>query len=112
MLLIAQAACLLAFGTTPQPEPTILPQNGIQLLGAPVGVDLFILTGLIIVVTAALWAVYKWTRFGLATRAASENESAAMLGGLSPVRISLDQHADVLAAGRRGRHPRRLDHPA
>src|SRR5580692_9724398 len=56
--------------------------------GALVGVDLFILTGLIIVVTIALWAVFKWTRFGLATRAASENESAAMLGGLSPVRIA------------------------
>jgi branched-chain amino acid transport system permease protein len=88
VLLIAQSAMLLAFGTTPQPEPTILPQNGIQLLGAPVGVDLFILTGLIIVVTVALWAVFKWARFGLATRAASENESAAMLGGLSPVRIA------------------------
>ena len=88
VLLIAQAACLIAFGTTPEPEPTILPQNGIELLGAPVGVDLFILTGLIIVVTVALWAVFKWTRFGLATRAASENESAAMLGGLSPVRIA------------------------
>jgi hypothetical protein len=46
VLLIAQAAILLAFGTTPEPEPTILPQNGIELLGAPVGVDLFILTGL------------------------------------------------------------------
>src|SRR5580698_6040142 len=88
VLLIAQAACLIAFGTTPEPEPTILPLNGIELLGAPVGVDLFILTGGIIVVTIALWAVFKWTRFGLATRAASENESAAMLGGLSPVRIA------------------------
>jgi branched-chain amino acid transport system permease protein len=89
VLLIAQAACLIAFGTTPEPEPTILPQNGIELLGAPVGVDLFILTGLIIVVTVALWAVFKWTRFGLATRAASENEAAAMLGGLSPARIAV-----------------------
>ena len=40
-------------------------------------------------VTIALWAVFKWTRFGLATRAASENESAAMLGGLSPARIAV-----------------------
>ncbi len=36
-----------------------------------------------------LAAVYKWTKFGLATRAASENEVAAMLGGLSPGTISL-----------------------
>jgi len=60
VLLIAQAACLIAFGTTPEPEPTILPLNGIELLDAPVGVDLFILTGGIIVITIALWAVlYK-----------------------------------------------------
>ena len=35
-----------------------------------------------------------------------------MLGGLYPGRISLVQHAAVLAAGRRARHPRRLGHPA
>ncbi len=36
-----------------------------------------------------LAAVYRWSRFGLATRAAAENEVAAMLGGLSPNTISL-----------------------
>jgi branched-chain amino acid transport system permease protein len=89
VLLIAQAAMLLAFGVTPQPANSILPQNTVHLLGAVVPVDRFILTGLVIVAGAVLAAVYKWTRFGLATRAASENESAAMLGGLSPNVISL-----------------------
>lgn len=89
VLLIAQSAMLLAFGTTPQPEPTILPTTGFMLFGSNVGWDIIILAALIIVITGALWAVYKWTRFGLATRAASENEAAAMLGGLNPVRIGL-----------------------
>jgi branched-chain amino acid transport system permease protein len=89
VLLIAQSSMLLAFGTTPQPEPTILPTTGFMLFGSNVGWDIIILAALIIVITAALWAVYKWTRFGLATRAASENEAAAMLGGLNPVRIGL-----------------------
>jgi branched-chain amino acid transport system permease protein len=89
VLLIAQASMLLAFGVTAQPANSILPQNIVHVLGAVVPVDRFILTGLVIVAAAVLGAVYKWTRFGLATRAVSENEGAAMLGGLSPNVISL-----------------------
>jgi branched-chain amino acid transport system permease protein len=89
VLLIAQSAMLLAFGTTPQPEPSILPTTGFILFGSNIGWDIIILAGMMIAITALLWAVYKWTKFGLATRAASENEAAAMLGGLNPVRIGL-----------------------
>jgi branched-chain amino acid transport system permease protein len=89
VLLIAQSAMLLAFGVTPQPAASILPQNTIHMLGAVIPVDRFILTGLVIAAAAVLAAVYKWTRFGLATRAAAESESAAMLSGLSPAVISL-----------------------
>jgi branched-chain amino acid transport system permease protein len=89
VLLVAQSCMLLAFGVTPQPEPGILPTNVVHMLGAVVPVDRFILTGLVIAAAAALAALYKWTRFGIATRAAAENEVAAMLGGLSPNIISL-----------------------
>jgi hypothetical protein len=74
VLLIAQPAMILAFGVTPQPEPGILPANVVHIFGAVVPVDRFILTGLVIVAAAGLAALYKWTRFGLATRAAAENE--------------------------------------
>ncbi|MFZ1994866.1 MAG: ABC transporter permease, partial [Solirubrobacteraceae bacterium] len=89
VLLIAQAMVLLAFGNTPQPEPTILPQSTVHVLGAVIPVDRFILTGIVVALAAALAAAYRWSRFGLATRAASENEVAAMLGGLSPRLLSL-----------------------
>jgi branched-chain amino acid transport system permease protein len=89
VLLTAQAIVLLKFGTTPQPEPNILPQSIVHLLGAVVPEDRFILTGIVIVMAAALAAAYRWSRFGLATRAASENQVAAMLGGLSPTLLSL-----------------------
>jgi branched-chain amino acid transport system permease protein len=89
VLLVAQASMLLAFGITPQPAPGILPTNVVHILGAVVPIDRFILTGIVIVAAAALAAVYKWTKFGLATRAAAENEAAAMLSGLSPNVISL-----------------------
>jgi branched-chain amino acid transport system permease protein len=89
VLLVAQASMLLAFGITPQPAPGILPTNIVHIFGAVVPIDRFILTGLVIVAAAALAAAYKWTKFGLATRAAAENEAAAMLSGLSPNVISL-----------------------
>jgi branched-chain amino acid transport system permease protein len=89
VLLVLQAAMLLAFGITQQPEPSVLPQNVVHVFGTVIPVNRFILTGMVIVATAVLAAVYKWTRFGLATRAAAENEVAAMLGGLSPNTISL-----------------------
>jgi branched-chain amino acid transport system permease protein len=89
VLLIAQAAVVLAFGTTPQNEPGILPQTPVSLLGAVIPVDRFILTGIVIALAVVLAALYRWSRFGLATRAASENQGAAMLSGLSPNRLSL-----------------------
>jgi branched-chain amino acid transport system permease protein len=101
VLLVLQASMLLAFGTTEQPEPNVLPQNTVHLLGAVIPVDRFILTGIVIVLAAALAALYRFTRFGLATRAASENEVAAMLGGLSPNRLSMVNTllASVIAGG-------------
>ena len=51
--------------------------------------DRFILTGIVIAMAAALAAAYRWSRFGLATRAASENEVAAMLAACRPAGSSL-----------------------
>ncbi|MGH3271833.1 MAG: branched-chain amino acid ABC transporter permease, partial [Trebonia sp.] len=89
VLLVCQSSMLLAFGVTQQPAPSVLPTTLIHLLGSGITVDRFILTGLVIAATIVLSAAYKWTKFGLATRAASENEVAAMLSGVSPGTISL-----------------------
>ncbi len=89
VLLVLQASMLLAFGSSEQPEPNVLPQNIVHLLGAVIPIDRFIITGIVIVLSAALAALYRFTRFGLRTRAASENEVAAMLGGLSPNALSM-----------------------
>ena len=40
-------------------------------------------------IALALAALYRWTRFGLATRAAAENEVYGMLAGLSPNQLSM-----------------------
>ena len=112
VLLIAQSSMLLAFGTTQQPSPSVLPTKLIHMLGSGITLDRFLLAAIVIAATAVLAAVYRWTKFGLATRAASENEVAAMLGGVSPGTISLEQLADRRVHRRLARHPRLLGHPA
>jgi branched-chain amino acid transport system permease protein len=44
----------------------------------------FMIAVLVIVFTILLWAVFQLTRFGLATRAAAENEKGALVLGFSP----------------------------
>jgi branched-chain amino acid transport system permease protein len=89
VLLLAQAAMLLGFGTAAKPAPAVLPEATVTLAGVTVPIDRFILTGVVVGFAAALWALYRWSRFGLATRAASENEGAAVLAGLSPNQLSM-----------------------
>jgi branched-chain amino acid transport system permease protein len=89
LFLFAQAGMLLAFGPNEQSEPTVLPTAPVRLIGTVIPVDQFILAGGIIAVTAALWVVYRWTGFGLRTRAAAENEVSAMYIGLRPKSLSL-----------------------
>jgi len=59
------------------------------MLGSAVPLSAFVLSGIVVAMTVLLWALYRWTRFGLATRAASENDVAARLAGLSPDELSL-----------------------
>jgi branched-chain amino acid transport system permease protein len=89
VLLTLQAIMLLAFGTTQHPEPSIIPSGVVRMLNSAVPVNEFWLSGTVVVMAIILWALYRWTRFGLATRAASENEVAARLAGLSTVELSL-----------------------
>ena len=50
--------------------------------------------------TLALTALYRWTRFGLLTRAAAETQTGAIVSGVSPERIALlNWMASAVVAG-------------
>src|SRR5918992_2847327 len=89
VLLVAQASMLLAFGTTQKPQPSILPTDTVTVFDVNVPIDRFILAGTVIGIAVALFVLYRLTRFGLATRAASENELSALLAGLSANELSM-----------------------
>jgi branched-chain amino acid transport system permease protein len=92
LLITIQAIAVLRFGTSGQAAPAVLPngpQDVVHVAGATVPSDRFVLAGIVAVAALALWALYRFTRFGLATRAAAEDETKAMLAGLPPGELSL-----------------------
>ncbi len=78
---------VIQFGAAPRTGPPILPADVITIFGRPVPQDRFWLTGLVIVTGVVLWAVYKYTTFGLSTLAAASNERGAEMLGYSPRRL-------------------------
>lgn len=89
LLLTLQAIIILRFGGDSQSAPAVLSESTVDVFGVPVPINRFILTGLVAVVTISLTLLYRYSKFGVATRAAQENEESAMLTGLSPDRLSM-----------------------
>src|SRR3954454_2064856 len=89
ILLILQATMLLWFGSAAKQIPSVFPKDIIRVLDSPFQVNRFWMAGSVVVITIALGALFKWTRFGLATKASSENEVFGMLAGLSPNQLSM-----------------------
>jgi branched-chain amino acid transport system permease protein len=83
-----QALIVLRFGAGGRPVPAILPSQPVRLFGADVPRDRLLLAALVIVVAVVLWAVYRFTRFGLASRAASDDITGVALLGWSPDRLA------------------------
>lgn len=66
----------------------VLGEDPVRLFGTSVTQNRLLLTGLVIAVAVVLGAVFRLTRFGLATRAAAGNEKGALLLGISPDRLA------------------------
>jgi len=101
LMLYLEGIAVLNFGTFALSSPPILPEHPVHLAsGLIVPSDRLYLTGIVIVIGLALGALYRYTRFGLATRAAAGNERGAVLIGLSATRLSAANWviATVLAA--------------
>ncbi len=80
---------------------SLLPNGVVHLRNVVVPTASFVLAGLAIAAAIVLGLVFRFTRFGLATRAAAENEKGAILTGLSPDRLGFLNWiiASVLAGG-------------
>jgi ABC-type branched-subunit amino acid transport system permease subunit len=66
---------------------SLLPTGAVDVGAAAVPTASFVLTALAIGATVALTLLFRFTRFGLASRAVAENERGALLMGLAPDRL-------------------------
>ena len=90
-----------AFNISGQSAGNILPNQPVEVLGTLVPRDRFYLAGLTAVIGLLLWALFRFTTFGLATRAAAESEKGAAVCGYSSTRLGAANWiiATVLAGG-------------
>ncbi len=89
VLLTLQALVILRWTSVAQVPTSPFPNDLIDVLGARINLDKFILLGIAILITVGLYLFYRYTRFGLSTTAVAENETVAASLGLSPNRVAL-----------------------
>ncbi len=88
LMLFIQALVHLRFQTENLFAEAILPEDTVDIAGAVVNVSDLILAGVAIAISLVLWAYFRLTTLGVATRAGSEDELAARLSGYSPDRLA------------------------
>lgn len=89
VLLTLQAIIVLAYGSAQQSVTAQLSSDSVSLpFGLAVPVNQVLLGAFVLVLATALWAIYRFTPFGLATRAAAEDERNLTLIGWSPTLVS------------------------
>ena len=88
VMLTLQAIAVLNYSTEPVTTNPIFPSSGLSLAGVTFPEDRLFFTGVVVVISVALALVYRYSRFGLATRAGAENDKGAALTGISATRIA------------------------
>jgi ABC-type branched-subunit amino acid transport system ATPase component/ABC-type branched-subunit amino acid transport system permease subunit len=88
VLIVVQAAAALHYGATITSVTQFLPQHATKVLGIHAQSDRLILFGIAVAVTVALSLLHRFTLFGVAMRAAAENELAAGTLGWSTNRLA------------------------
>ena len=104
VLVSLQWAVVLIFGPLPKLPTPFLPTRSVHLGPIAVGENSLLFLGFTVLLTIALWAAYKRTRFGLATSALAENARAPTSAsypagsGSSNVGVTTDQAPAVSVA--------------
>lgn len=88
VMITLQALVVLRFGPNNIDVDSLIPEDSFALLGAEIPTRELYMAAIMVLLAAAVWAYLRFTRAGVATRAASENERAAVLMGFSPDRLA------------------------
>ncbi len=88
LLIVLQSAAVLRYGARSTAVQSELPRDLVHIGSMDITVDRFILLGVAIILSLGLWALYKYSRFGMDTTAVAENQRSAASLGLSPDRVA------------------------
>src|SRR3954447_18878948 len=88
VMVALQAIVTLQYGADTVSVPRVLPSTPLHFGSVVLPSDRLWLAGIVVVATAAAWALYRFSRFGLASRAAAEDEVALALTGWNPDRVA------------------------
>jgi ABC-type branched-subunit amino acid transport system ATPase component/branched-subunit amino acid ABC-type transport system permease component len=88
VLITLQGAASLRYPAESTVVENSLTRETVSIAGAVVGLDRLILLGIVVLLVTALYLVYRYTKFGLATSAVTENPRAAAHLGYSPNAIA------------------------
>ncbi len=89
VLVVLTGDILQRVGSNPVNVDNIFPTHAWHIGHVRVSEDRVWFAVTVVIVALALAAAYRFTRFGLHTRAAAETEKGAYLSGISPDRIAL-----------------------
>jgi ABC-type branched-subunit amino acid transport system ATPase component/branched-subunit amino acid ABC-type transport system permease component len=89
IMVLLQALLAEQAGTAAINTPPMFPKGTVRVAGQNMNTQILWVAGIVGLVSAVLWASYRFTQFGLATRGAAETEKGALVSGLSPDRIAL-----------------------
>jgi ABC-type branched-subunit amino acid transport system ATPase component/ABC-type branched-subunit amino acid transport system permease subunit len=89
VLVVIQSLMANRIGTEAVSVSAIFPVERWELGSLTVLSDRFYLAVSVVALTLVITAVYRWTRFGLVTRAAAESQTGAFVSGVSPDRVAL-----------------------
>ena len=83
VMLALEAIAVLNYSTQPVATTPIFPSAPLSVAGITFPQDRLFFTGVVVIISVALALAYRYTRFGLATRAGAENDRGAALTGIS-----------------------------
>jgi ABC-type branched-subunit amino acid transport system permease subunit len=83
-----EAIAVLNYSTEPVATNPIFPSSALSISRVTFPEDRLYFTGVVVVISVALALTYRFSRFGLATRAGAENDRGAALTGISANRVA------------------------
>ncbi|MFD4404918.1 ABC transporter permease [Nocardia sp. NPDC058499] len=88
LMLTMQALVVIRFGPNNIPVDELIPSGSLHLFGTRLSSAELIMAALMVATSVLIWAYFRFTRLGAATRAAAANERGATLLGFAPDRLA------------------------